>query len=108
MAFQQQIQSLKTQHEEFVNSLKQSQSATVPQLAPVAEPEKPLPMTTQAGESAHAPHERYFYGLDDTTTMYQGSPWLISLCFAVNCSANVQYKPFHVHPDLIFFKCCLV
>lgn len=85
MAFQQQIQSLKTQHEDFVNSLKQSQSATVPQLAPAAEPEKPLPMTTQAGESARVPYERYFYGLNDITTMYQSSLWLISLCFAVNC-----------------------
>uniref|UniRef100_H2T131 Calcium homeostasis endoplasmic reticulum protein n=1 Tax=Takifugu rubripes TaxID=31033 RepID=H2T131_TAKRU len=69
MAFQQQIQSLKTQHEEFVSSLKQSHSATVPQLPPAAEPEKPLPMTTQAGESARAPYERYFYGSDDITTI---------------------------------------
>lgn len=53
VAFQQQIQSLKTQHEEFVSSLKQSQSATVAQLAPAAEPEKPPPMTTQAGENMH-------------------------------------------------------
>lgn len=54
VAFQQQIQSLKTQHDEFVSSLKQSQSATVAQLAPAAEPEKALPMTAQAGEHARA------------------------------------------------------
>uniref|UniRef100_H3C7T8 Calcium homeostasis endoplasmic reticulum protein n=1 Tax=Tetraodon nigroviridis TaxID=99883 RepID=H3C7T8_TETNG len=40
-AFQQQIQALKTQHQEFVSSLKQSQSAAGAQLAPAAEPEKP-------------------------------------------------------------------
>lgn len=54
VAFQQQIQSLKTQHDEFVSSLKQSQSAAVAQLAPAAEPEKALPMTAQAGERARA------------------------------------------------------
>lgn len=55
LAFQQQIQALKTQHDEFVASLKQQhqsqpQSAPVGQLAAPAEPEKPPPMTTQAGE----------------------------------------------------------
>lgn len=56
MAFQQQIQSLKTQHDEFVTSLKQSQSAAVPQLAAAAaEAEKALPMATPAGENAAAP-----------------------------------------------------
>lgn len=54
VAFQQQIQSLKTQHEEFVSSLKQSQSAAVAQLAPAAEPEKPPPITTAAGERVRA------------------------------------------------------
>uniref|UniRef100_A0A3P8QJR3 Calcium homeostasis endoplasmic reticulum protein n=1 Tax=Astatotilapia calliptera TaxID=8154 RepID=A0A3P8QJR3_ASTCA len=53
LAFQQQIQALKTQHDEFVASLKQQhqsqpQSAPVGQLAAPAEPEKPPPMTTQA------------------------------------------------------------
>uniref|UniRef100_A0AAQ6IK46 Calcium homeostasis endoplasmic reticulum protein n=1 Tax=Anabas testudineus TaxID=64144 RepID=A0AAQ6IK46_ANATE len=46
LAFQQQIQALKTQHEEFVTSLKQQQQqqplpATVAPLAVPAEPEKP-------------------------------------------------------------------
>uniref|UniRef100_A0AAX7T655 Calcium homeostasis endoplasmic reticulum protein n=1 Tax=Astatotilapia calliptera TaxID=8154 RepID=A0AAX7T655_ASTCA len=55
LAFQQQIQALKTQHDEFVASLKQQhqsqpQSAPVGQLAAPAEPEKPPPMTTQAGD----------------------------------------------------------
>eukprot|EP00064_Thunnus_orientalis_P014462 superscaffoldBa00002509_g14507 len=59
LAFQQQIQALKTQHEEFVASLKQQpqpQSQPQPQPAPVAqlaiptEPEKAPPMTTQAGD----------------------------------------------------------
>uniref|UniRef100_A0A671UX52 Calcium homeostasis endoplasmic reticulum protein n=1 Tax=Sparus aurata TaxID=8175 RepID=A0A671UX52_SPAAU len=51
LAFQQQIQALKTQHEEFVSSLKQQQqSAPVAQLATPAEPEKALPMTSQAGD----------------------------------------------------------
>ena len=52
LAFQQQIQALKTQHEEFVSSLKQQQqqSAPVAQLATPAELEKALPMTSQAGE----------------------------------------------------------
>uniref|UniRef100_A0A3P9CP27 Calcium homeostasis endoplasmic reticulum protein n=1 Tax=Maylandia zebra TaxID=106582 RepID=A0A3P9CP27_9CICH len=57
LAFQQQIQALKTQHDEFVASLKQQhqsqpQSAPVGQLAAPAEPEKPPPMTTQAGDSS--------------------------------------------------------
>lgn len=53
LAFQQQIQSLKTQHDEFVSSLKQQQqpqAAPVAQLAAPTEPEKAPPMTTQAGE----------------------------------------------------------
>lgn len=41
VAFQQQIQALKTQHEEFVSSLKQSGAP--------AEPEKPPPMTAPGG-----------------------------------------------------------
>lgn len=52
LAFQQQIQALKTQHEEFVSSLKQQpQSAAVTQPLASAEPDKPLPMTTQAGKN---------------------------------------------------------
>lgn len=54
LAFQQQIQALKTQHEEFVASLKQPQSAPVAQPVTPTEPEKALPMTTQAGEYKHA------------------------------------------------------
>ncbi|XP_058494826.1 calcium homeostasis endoplasmic reticulum protein isoform X1 [Solea solea] len=69
LAFQQQIQTLKTQHDEFVASLKQQhqpqpqpqpqqqqqqqpqpQPVPVPQLAAPSEPEKPPPMTTQAGD----------------------------------------------------------
>uniref|UniRef100_A0A3Q3W9F6 Uncharacterized protein n=1 Tax=Mola mola TaxID=94237 RepID=A0A3Q3W9F6_MOLML len=50
LAFQQQIQALKTQHEEFVSSLKQPQPASVAQIATPAEPEKALPMNTQAGD----------------------------------------------------------
>lgn len=50
LAFQQQIQALKTQHEEFIASLKQPQPAPVAQPATPAEPEKAVPMTTQAGE----------------------------------------------------------
>lgn len=51
LAFQQQIQALKSQHDEFVSSLKQPQSAPITQpLAAAAEPEKTLPMTTQAGK----------------------------------------------------------
>uniref|UniRef100_A0A8C3G7L9 Calcium homeostasis endoplasmic reticulum protein n=1 Tax=Cyclopterus lumpus TaxID=8103 RepID=A0A8C3G7L9_CYCLU len=53
LAFQQQIQALNTQHEEFVSSLKQQQqplSAPVAQLVPLAEHEKALPMTTKAGD----------------------------------------------------------
>ena len=69
LAFQQQIQVLKTQHEEFVATLKQqqqqaavaaaaaaaaAQAAAVEQLASAAaEAEKPTPMTTQAGEGTH-------------------------------------------------------
>lgn len=63
IAFQQQIQSLKTQHEEFVNSLKQSQSATVAQLATAAEPEKPPPMTGQAGEDTRSVEALYMLKL---------------------------------------------
>ncbi|XP_059197010.1 calcium homeostasis endoplasmic reticulum protein isoform X1 [Centropristis striata] len=48
LAFQQQIQTLKTQHEEFVSSLKQQQP--VAQIATAAEPEKAPPMTTKAGD----------------------------------------------------------
>ena len=51
LAFQQQIQALKTQHEEFVSSLKQPQPASVVQIAAPADPEKVLPMNTHAGES---------------------------------------------------------
>lgn len=59
LAFQQQIQALKTQHEEFVSSLKQQQqSATVAQLATPAEPEKAIPMTSQAGEKTLAEHKQ--------------------------------------------------
>uniref|UniRef100_A0A7N6A499 Calcium homeostasis endoplasmic reticulum protein n=1 Tax=Anabas testudineus TaxID=64144 RepID=A0A7N6A499_ANATE len=52
LAFQQQIQALKTQHEEFVTSLKQQQQqqplpATVAPLAVPAEPEKAPPLSTQ-------------------------------------------------------------
>lgn len=50
LAFQQQIQALKTQHEEFVTSLKQPQPTPLTQ-PPTSEPEKPLPMTTQAGKN---------------------------------------------------------
>lgn len=52
LAFQQRIQGLKTQHEEFVASLKQQQppSAAVPQLSAPAEPEKTPSLSTQAGE----------------------------------------------------------
>uniref|UniRef100_A0A665SYZ8 Calcium homeostasis endoplasmic reticulum protein n=1 Tax=Echeneis naucrates TaxID=173247 RepID=A0A665SYZ8_ECHNA len=52
LAFQQQIQALKTQHEEFVSSLKQQQSqpAPVTQLTTSTESEKPPPMTTQSGD----------------------------------------------------------
>lgn len=52
MAFQQQIQALKNQHEEFVTSLKQQQppTATVPQIPAPSETEKAPPMTTPAGE----------------------------------------------------------
>lgn len=52
LAFQQQIQALKTQHEDFVSSLKQQpQSAAVTQPLASAEPDKTLPMTTQAGKN---------------------------------------------------------
>lgn len=51
LAFQQQIQALKTQHEEFVTSVKQqSQSAPVGPAAPPADSEKAPPMTAPAGE----------------------------------------------------------
>uniref|UniRef100_A0A7N8XZV9 Calcium homeostasis endoplasmic reticulum protein n=1 Tax=Mastacembelus armatus TaxID=205130 RepID=A0A7N8XZV9_9TELE len=50
LAFQQQIQALKTQHEEFVASLKQQQQPQPAQLAATAEPEKAPPLTTQTGE----------------------------------------------------------
>lgn len=56
LAFQQQIQALKTQHDEFVSSLKQQpQAAPVAPLNTPAEAEKPPPMTTQAGEMMHTP-----------------------------------------------------
>uniref|UniRef100_A0A3Q0SNT1 Calcium homeostasis endoplasmic reticulum protein n=1 Tax=Amphilophus citrinellus TaxID=61819 RepID=A0A3Q0SNT1_AMPCI len=63
LAFQQQIQSLKTQHDEFVASLKQQQqqpqpqSASVGQLAAPTEPEKPPPLTTQPPMSGPSPGE---------------------------------------------------
>lgn len=60
LAFQQQIQALKTQHEEFVASLKHPQPAPVAQLATPAEPEKPLPMTKQAGETPQNPPDCLF------------------------------------------------
>lgn len=56
LAFQQQIAALKTQHEEFVSSLKQQQQqqqlqpAPVAQLPTPAESEKAPPMTAQAGK----------------------------------------------------------
>ncbi|XP_037554063.1 calcium homeostasis endoplasmic reticulum protein isoform X2 [Nematolebias whitei] len=51
LAFQQQIQALKTQHEEFVTSLQQqSQPALVGQVGTPADSEKVPPMTTPAGE----------------------------------------------------------
>lgn len=52
LAFQQQIQVLKTQHEEFVTSLKQQQSqpALVGQVGTPADSEKAPPLTTPAGE----------------------------------------------------------
>ncbi|XP_033477775.1 calcium homeostasis endoplasmic reticulum protein isoform X3 [Epinephelus lanceolatus] len=51
LAFQQQIQALKTQHEEFVASLKQQPQPTpLAQLGTPAEPEKAPPMTTKAGD----------------------------------------------------------
>ncbi|XP_031696415.1 calcium homeostasis endoplasmic reticulum protein, partial [Anarrhichthys ocellatus] len=51
LAFQQQIQSLNTQHEEFVGSLKQQpQPSPAAQLAPLVEPEKAPPMTIKAGD----------------------------------------------------------
>lgn len=56
MAFQQQIQALKTRHEEFVANLKQQQTvvvaaAAVGQLAPVEAEIKPLSsMTPQPGK----------------------------------------------------------
>uniref|UniRef100_A0AAQ4RYX7 Calcium homeostasis endoplasmic reticulum protein n=1 Tax=Gasterosteus aculeatus aculeatus TaxID=481459 RepID=A0AAQ4RYX7_GASAC len=50
LAFQQQIQALKSQHEEFVASLKQQPlSASAAQLAPRAELEKAPPLSTKAG-----------------------------------------------------------
>uniref|UniRef100_A0AAQ5XBX7 Calcium homeostasis endoplasmic reticulum protein n=1 Tax=Amphiprion ocellaris TaxID=80972 RepID=A0AAQ5XBX7_AMPOC len=51
LAFQQQIQALKTQHDEFVSSLKQQpqpQPTPVGQLATPAEPEKPPPITPKS------------------------------------------------------------
>lgn len=54
LAFQQQIQALKSQHEEFVASLKQQPlSASAAQLAPRAELEKAPPLSTKAGENRH-------------------------------------------------------
>lgn len=56
LAFQQQIQSLKTQHEEFVVSLKQQPPpASVAQLAAPVEPEKTSPLSSQPGEETHPP-----------------------------------------------------
>ena len=56
LAFQQQIQALKTQHEEFVASLKQQpQPAPVGQLTTPSEPEKAPPMTPQAGKKKTYP-----------------------------------------------------
>lgn len=53
LAFQQQIAALKTQHDDFVSSLKQQQpppqSAAVTQPLTSAEGDKPSPMNTQAG-----------------------------------------------------------
>lgn len=71
VAFQQQIQTLKTQHDEFISSLKQSQSATVAQLATSAEPEKAVAMTTQAGEHTH------------TWTHTDGQTQMYSVCACV-------------------------
>lgn len=59
MAFQQQIQTLKTQHEEFVNNLKQQQTAAVAaaaaavgQLTPAdAEVKTQAPLTSQPGNN---------------------------------------------------------
>ncbi|TNN61733.1 Calcium homeostasis endoplasmic reticulum protein [Liparis tanakae] len=53
LAFQQQSQALNTQHEEFIATLKQQQQpqlAPVAHLAPLAEHEKAMPMTTKAGD----------------------------------------------------------
>uniref|UniRef100_A0A3B5LDF1 Uncharacterized protein n=1 Tax=Xiphophorus couchianus TaxID=32473 RepID=A0A3B5LDF1_9TELE len=51
LAFQQQIQALKTQHEKFVTSLKQQQQACpAGPAAPPAEAEKAPPITTQASK----------------------------------------------------------
>lgn len=58
LAFQQQIQALKTQHEEFVASLKQPQPTPLTQ-PPTSEPEKPLPMTTQAGKNKRLNYIKY-------------------------------------------------
>lgn len=60
LAFQQQIQALKTQHEEFVSSLKQQpQSAPVAPPLASAEPDKPLPMAAPAGENKHLGYTKY-------------------------------------------------
>ena len=56
MAFQQQIQTLKTQHEEFVSNLKQ-QSGGGPQLAPQdSDAKTPAPMAPQPGEEGTHTH----------------------------------------------------
>ena len=59
LAFQQQIQALKAQHEEYVSSVKQQAAAASAQLpGPPGQPPAPgdgeqaLPMTAQAGENA--------------------------------------------------------
>lgn len=69
LAFQQQIQSLKTQHEEFVASIKQ-QPASVTQLATPAEPEKAPPMTPQAGEKTHILVEMHSESAKTSTKSY--------------------------------------
>ncbi|XP_075997724.1 calcium homeostasis endoplasmic reticulum protein [Genypterus blacodes] len=102
LAFQQQIQALKTQHEEFVGSLKhgtphQPQSAAVGQLAISADAEKASPVITQS-EDVKAPMSGPPPGEFDGASSRQQDPSNPSGPSDIPPTKPTWYNPQHIGP----------
>uniref|UniRef100_A0A8C5FYN3 Calcium homeostasis endoplasmic reticulum protein n=1 Tax=Gouania willdenowi TaxID=441366 RepID=A0A8C5FYN3_GOUWI len=79
LAFQQQIQTLKTQHEEFISTLNQTQPP-VAQLSSPAEPDNAPPITTKAGKK----HQEHMHFLKEH---------LVTRTLLINCVLFIPPQP---------------